>query len=62
MTELECYEDFDNWKSIVEWFAWVVQGVSVSVVGLFGFGANVLSVIGKSNFQFRILPPNGALC
>ena len=42
---MECYEELETWKSIVEWFAYLVQGVSVSVIGVFGFVANVLSVI-----------------
>ena len=45
ITELECYEDMEKWEPVVKWFAYLVQGVSVSVIGIFGFIANVLSVI-----------------
>lgn len=42
---LQCHESKEDWDLILDWSKYLIQGVSVTVIGILGFIANVLSVI-----------------
>ena len=43
-TQLECHESKKDWKDIVSFSQFAIQGISISIIGTFGFIANILSV------------------
>ena len=45
VTKLECQELKEDWKEIVSWSQYIIQGIGVSVISLFGLCANILSIV-----------------
>ena len=42
---LQCHELRKDWQSIVSMSQFIIQGISVTIIGIFGFAGNILSVI-----------------
>ena len=42
---LQCHELTKDWKNIISMSQFIIQGVSVTIIGIFGFAGNILSVI-----------------
>ena len=47
ISSLKCHEIKSEWKDIVKSSKFAQEGISISIIGSFGIGANLLSVIGK---------------
>ncbi len=43
--ELQCYQDKEEWKEIIDWAKFLVQGVAIVVTGVLGLLGNTLSVV-----------------
>ena len=47
ISSLKCHEIKSEWKDTVKSSKFAQEGISISIIGSFGIGANLLSVIGK---------------
>ena len=45
LSGLQCHELRKDWQSIVSMSQFIIQGISVTIIGIFGFAGNILSVI-----------------
>lgn len=58
-SQLECQESKEDWRHIVAWSQYLIQGISVMIISIFGLLANLLSIIVlyhcKSNRNFHRL-------
>jgi len=56
---LQCHELRKDWQSIVSMSQFIIQGISVTIIGIFGFAGNILSVIVllqcRDNRNFHLL-------
>ena len=50
ISSLKCHEVKSEWKDTVKSSKFAQEGISISIIGSFGIGANLLSVIGKKQF------------
>ena len=47
ISSLRCHELKKDWNNTISTYKYAMEGISITVIGSCGIGANLLSVIGK---------------